>query len=100
MCEAKMGAKVLFCGHEGWFVGDVHRVGNVNVVRAAPGHFPVTGDSIIRRDYKEVTHCVSDCPVNGFWRPDIGVFVVPEDQVTEIKPGEIRKWLRAGTKVK
>jgi hypothetical protein len=26
-----------------------------------------------------------DYPEGGFWRPDLGVFVVPESQVKEIK---------------
>jgi len=34
MSESKMGAKVMYCGHTGWFLADIFRVGNVNVVKA------------------------------------------------------------------
>jgi len=81
MSKAKMGATVQYCGHDGTFVADIFRVGNVNVVKA---NGPVTPDSI-RRPAQNATHHLMDFPLAGFWRPDIGVFVVPKAQVKELK---------------
>jgi len=83
MCKAKIGAKVVYCGHDGYFIADIFKIGNVNVVRAngkvTPGKLtgPVDG----------ATHQLMDCPVAGFWRPDLGVFVIPENQVVELPWG-------------
>lgn len=81
MSKAHMGAIVMFCGHEGHFIADVYRVGNVNVIRA---NGPISGDTIIRKDLEKATHHVSDFPLGGFWRPDLGVLVGPEKQVKEL----------------
>jgi hypothetical protein len=76
-----MGAKVKYCGHDGWFIADIIVVGNANVVRA---NGKVTGDNI-KRPADEATHCLTDYPSSGFWRPDLGVFVVPGKQVRAIR---------------
>jgi hypothetical protein len=81
MSESKIGAKVLYCGHNGWFIADIFKIGNVNVVRA---NGEVTPGNINRQNLDEATHQIEDFPVGGFWRPDIGVFVVPEDQVQAV----------------
>ena len=81
MSKAKMGTIVQYCGHDGFFVADIFKVGNVNVVKA---NGPVTPDSI-RRPAQNATHHLVDFPSAGFWRPDIGVFVVPKAQVKELK---------------
>jgi hypothetical protein len=81
MSAAKMGATVLYCGHNGTFIADIFKVGNVNVVRA---NGKVTPDNI-SRPANGATHHLSDFPNGGFWRPDLGVFVVPENQVTELE---------------
>lgn len=78
MSDSKMGARVHYCGHSGWFIADIIKVGNANVVRA---NGPVTPDSIVRDSLRTVTHHLVDFPHAGFWRPDLGVFVVPETQV-------------------
>lgn len=79
MAKAMIGAKVRYCGHRGYFIADIFRVGNSNVVRA---NGPVTMDNLIREDvFTESTHWLHDYPVAGFWRPDLGVYVVPETQV-------------------
>jgi hypothetical protein len=41
--------------------------------------------NVDRKNHAQATHHVVDFPSSGFWRPDLGVFVVPEDQVKEIK---------------
>jgi len=80
MSESKMGARVQYCGHNGWFIADIFKVANTNVVRA---NSSITPDGLIRPANK-VTHRLSDFPIAGFWRPDLGIFVVPEEQVTEL----------------
>lgn len=74
------GARVRYCNHAGWFVADIWSVGNTNVVRA---NGPVTADNINRDELDRITHHLADFPIAGFWRPDIGVFVVPQSQVKE-----------------
>lgn len=80
MCDAKMGAKVKYCGHDGTFVADIFNVDGVNVVLA---NGPVTMGNLIR-PAANPTHQLEDFPKAGFWRPDLGVFVVPEFQVTRL----------------
>lgn len=80
MSEAYMGARVHYCGHDGWFVADIFRIGNVNVVKA---NGPIT-NSNIKRPAKDCTHHLSDFPAAGCWCPDRGIFVVPEQQVKKL----------------
>jgi len=80
MSEAKVGARVAYCGHEGWFIADIHLVEGANVVRA---NGKVDGGTI-NRNMEEATHHLSDFPKAGYWNPGIGVFVVPANQVTVI----------------
>jgi hypothetical protein len=80
MSEAKTGARVQYCGHGGWFIADILKVAGANVVRASG---EVTPGNIIR-PADEATHHLIDFPDTGFWRPDLGVFVVPENQVEEL----------------
>ena len=82
MAKSKMGALVLYCGHRACFTADITRVGTANVVRSSG---PVTMENVNRLDYEHATHHMVDYPEGGFWRPDLGVFVVPESQVKEIK---------------
>lgn len=83
MAKAKMGAVVSYCGHNGNFIADIWQVGNTNVVRASQ---EVTGANLIRDDrFGKATHHLSDFPKPGFWRPDLGVFVVPQKQVKELR---------------
>lgn len=78
---------MIFCGHKGYFIADVIGVGSAWVVRA---NGPVSADNIIRRDVdEEATHIVSDM-WGGFWRPDLGVFVVPNKGLTLTKVGKKR----------
>jgi hypothetical protein len=82
MSEAKMGANVLYCGHDGYFIADIHRIGNVNVVKA---NGEVTPGNIIRDErWGPATHPLVDFPVAGYWNPKLGIFVVPEKQVKPV----------------
>jgi hypothetical protein len=80
MSKAKMGALVQYCGHDGTFVADIFEVAGANVVRA---NGPVTPGNITRPAIG-ATHRISDSE-GGFWRPDLGVFVVPKSQVEELE---------------
>lgn len=91
MSKPAVGARVQYCRHNGYFVADIFVVGNVNVIRA---NGPVHPDNIHRpgllgghpRDIEEyITHRLRDKPKAGFWRPDLGVFVVPMSQCRELK---------------
>ena len=94
MAKAHMGAYVVYCGHAGVFVADIFEVAGANVVRA---NGPITADNLDRRpsSLAGATHHVSDVPRKGpatnFWRPDLGVLVVPADQVTETDAGKRRR---------
>lgn len=77
-----MGAMVQYCGHDGCFVADIYRVGNINVVVATG---PVTPGNLKRPAEKyKPTHHLEDFPEAGYWAPQKGIFVVLEDQVTEL----------------
>lgn len=82
MSKAMIGAHVKYCNHAGWFAADIFKVGTANVVRA---NSPVTPDNIRRDEMESITHEMRDFPLAGFWRPDLGVFVVPESQVIRIR---------------
>jgi hypothetical protein len=75
-------AHVMFCGHAGWFIADLYAVGGAVVIRAN-GH--IMPEALIRGRNEEATHHVTDFPDIGFWRPDLGVLVVPAQQVKRLK---------------
>lgn len=80
-----IGANVLYCGHNGYFVADIIEVGNAVVVRASA---PVTPDNIIRDNRLGCpTHHLLDFPKPGFWSPKLGVFVVPRGQLRLLEKG-------------
>lgn len=84
MAKAHVGAYVRYCGHEAYFIADIWKIGNANVVKA---NGPLT-DKLLMRDeegYNKATHQLVDFPSAGYWRPYLGIFVVPEEQVTEVK---------------
>ncbi len=88
MSKACAGARVLYCGHNGWFIADIYRVADANVIVA---NGPVRPENI-ERPGDEATHHLIDFPVAGYWKPDRGVFVVPGDQVVELpKEGEVQR---------
>jgi hypothetical protein len=84
MSKAAVGARILYCNHQGYFIADIFKVEGVNVVRA---NRKVTPDNLVRDGAlrSECTHHMTDFPIAGFWRPDLGVFVVPKSQVKELK---------------
>lgn len=93
MAKAKMGAIILYCGHRGTFIADIHEVGNVNVVYAnlPEGELGITPGSLIRDGDlgpDHATHHLSDMPTAGCWKPVRGVFVVPKGQVKELNDAE------------
>ena len=81
MAQTKNGALVRYCGHDAMFYADIYKIGTANVVRP---NGPLTENILIRPATKKVTHHMVDFPAVGFWRPELGVFVVPEDQVREL----------------
>lgn len=74
------GARVRYCGHDAWFIADIVDVAGATVVRATG---PISGDTL-NRPGTNATHHIRDFPKLGFWRPDLGVFVVPQEQVVEL----------------
>ena len=77
--KARMGALVQYCGHDGSFVADVWHVGSVCII-VAPR--PVTMDNLQRPATGQETHHIEDFPAAGYWKPEKGIFVIPEEQVT------------------
>jgi hypothetical protein len=84
MSEGKSGAIVQYCGHDGTFVADIFKIGNVNVVVA---NGPVTPDNITR-PAKGATHHLEDFPEAGCWNLRRGFFAVPCEQVTDLRPAK------------
>jgi hypothetical protein len=81
MAKSKVGARVKFCNHDGWFIADIYEIAGANVIRA---NGEVNHVTLNRKNLGSITHRLIDFPVQGFFRPDIGVFVVPSNQVTEV----------------
>ncbi|MDP2662037.1 MAG: hypothetical protein Q8R28_15035 [Dehalococcoidia bacterium] len=73
------GARVRYCGHDGWFMADIYVIEGASVVRA---NGPITPGKL-NRPGEGATHHLMDYPTPGFWRPDLGMFVVPSRQVLE-----------------
>ena len=78
MAKPAIGATILYCGHEATFLADIWEINGVNVVRASSS--PIN----LSRPATKATHQIRDFPVAGFWRPDLGIFVVPEKQVISL----------------
>lgn len=74
-----VGAIVAYGNHRAVFLADILLVEGAAVVRASG---PIN-DETLKRDsqFGYPTHMLRDFPNSGFWRPDIGVFGVPKDQV-------------------
>jgi hypothetical protein len=88
--KAAIGARVKYCNHDAWFVADIFDFSGVCVVRAS--FTPKTTmdfETKLHRPATQCTHVVSDFPFPGFWRPDLGMFVVPRAQLQVLlKEGE------------
>jgi hypothetical protein len=81
--KSAVGALVMYCGHQGFFVADIIEVADACVVRASG---PVSPGNIVRTNLEAATHHIVDFPVAGYWKPEQGIFVVPAGQVKVI-PG-------------
>lgn len=84
--EGKVGAVVQYCGHDATFVADIYVHDGVAVIHA--GSAPI--DDGLERPARNPTHHVSDFPKAIFWKPRIGVLVVPASQVTTFENGDRR----------
>lgn len=73
------GVSVRYCGHKASFVADITVVGEAVVVRHDG---PVTMENVDRsvKSFNAAPFHLMDFPSAGFWRPDLGVFVVPKSQ--------------------
>jgi hypothetical protein len=83
------GARVQYCGHEGWFTADIYEIGDaVAVVNVGP----ITPDRLWRDNMKSITHHIVDFPESGCWKPSRGILVVPKSQlkVIENKPVAVK----------
>lgn len=74
-----VGAVVRYGGHDATFIADIMEVEGAVVVRA---NGPLNQPGVLTRPaaYDE-THEIIDFPRPCFWRPDLGVFVLPKNQV-------------------
>ena len=90
MNRACMGALVRYCGHKGVFVADIRVVAGAVVIQA---NGPITPGNLNRDpgDYQFATHHVSDFPEAGAWLPRIGILVVPDKQVTDLRKRPTRR---------
>lgn len=74
--------------HDLVFAADLFQVGTAMVVRA---NGPIMrGDNAFPRaakfcEHHAPTHELHDDQGSGFWREDLGVFVVPADRLIEVK---------------
>ncbi len=80
---AEFGVWVQYCGHNAMFKADLFRVRGAVCVRA---NGPIRDGSAgnLFRPAKGCKYHLEDFPDAGFWRQDLGVFVVPEEQVTKL----------------
>ncbi len=83
MSKSSMGALVQYCGHNGCFIADIWHIGNINVVVASQSVLPENLDR-----QSKPTHHISDFPKAGYWKPFKGIFVVPQEQVKNLKEKE------------
>lgn len=77
---AGIGRTVRYCGHDASFVADITAVGTAYVVRHAG---PLTMQNVTRPAGRCDVHMVESAS-GQFWRPDLGVFVIPQDRLRKI----------------
>ena len=75
-----MTRTVRYCGHDASFVADITEVAGAMVVRTIE---PVQLD-LLTRPAGPCDYWLVDFPNAGFWRPDLGVFVVPKAQLRKL----------------
>lgn len=73
------------------FIADIHEVAGAYVVRASG---PVNGGTLNRglSGSGSPTHHITDFPVAGYWNENLGLFVVPAEQVTIIDDSNRHKF--------
>jgi hypothetical protein len=74
--KSKMGAKVLYCGHDATFAADIYVHGDAALVVA---NGPI--EECLERPARGATHHLVDYPLAVYWSPRRGVFMVPAAQV-------------------
>jgi hypothetical protein len=84
MAKSYMGAMVQYCGHDAAFIADIFLIGEVNVVKAGLNKH-IDAQLMRPARAQNPTHSMSDSPAAGCWMPDRGVFIVPANQVKELK---------------
>lgn len=81
----KTGARVHFVNYGQVLAADLYRVNDAIVIRVLrPGSLELNLGTTIQLEH--ATHAVV-APAGGqneFWRDDLGVFVVPEDCITQL----------------
>lgn len=75
--RVEVGVPVQYCGHNGLFMADLYFIAGAVVVRASG---PLDLGALIRPPANARYH-LTDHPSTGFWRPELGVFVVPAEQL-------------------
>lgn len=84
--KAGAGRRIRYCGHNAVITADVLEIEGAVVVRLSG---PLDLGRVERFTLAEIEgqydlHLV-DFPTLGFWRPDLGVFVVPTNQLKPAK---------------
>jgi hypothetical protein len=81
----KTGATVHLVPHGVVFQADLFAVAGAIVVRAnGPLILEKNTWALGERGFPPPTHQLHDDRGSGFWRDDLGVFVVPADRLTEV----------------
>lgn len=83
--KSGVGVTVQYCGHDATFLADIIEVGGACVVVAAE---PIIDNKGLKRPARGATHLMVDFPVGGYWKPQKGIFVVPNEQIRLLEPGE------------
>lgn len=73
--------RVMFCGHQGWFLAEVIVTRDAIVVIAEK---PVRPDKLVRTELESATWHISDEFPGQYWSPTNGRFVLNRDAVTRL----------------
>lgn len=84
---------ILFCGHDGWFTGDVIITPfAVSVISRARN--PVTPEKLTRTGLDGTQWHISEVH-GGYWMPRKGVFLLPREAVTRLTALNRHRFLKA-----
>jgi hypothetical protein len=72
---------IMFCGHDGYFMGDVVVTPFAVVVSAR--NTPVNGDTLQRKNLKAAKWHIRD-DKGGYWNGRVGTFLLPRAAVTKL----------------